>query len=137
MTSTATSYSHDTVAIGHRHAIRWLLLTARQNDPVGFARGELRDRVFKRDEDRCLRCGATDDLQVDHVWPHSLGGPTKLANLQTLCGRCNRLKGRTGRDYRSRRRERPTRPLRLRSTAHPVLSASFRAKAPARSVEER
>jgi 5-methylcytosine-specific restriction endonuclease McrA len=119
VTSTANSYSQDTVATGHRHAVRWLVLTARHNDPLGFARGELRDRVFKRDEERCLRCGAADDLQVDHVWPHSLGGPTKLSNLQTFCGRCNRLKGRTGRDYRPRRRERPALWLRVRSDGPP------------------
>lgn len=45
-------------------------------------------------EPRCAfpSCARTDDLQQDHVWPRSLGGPDKPWNLQNLCGAHNRMK---------------------------------------------
>ena len=56
----------------------------------------LRYKVFKRDGYRCRICGATAadgvKLEVDHIYPVSLGGKTELSNLQTLCYRCNRGK---------------------------------------------
>lgn len=53
----------------------------------------VRQFVFDRDGHACLRCGATDSLTLDHVFPWSLGGPDTVDNLQTLCGRCNSSKG--------------------------------------------
>jgi 5-methylcytosine-specific restriction endonuclease McrA len=46
---------------------------------------ELRRAVFERDAYRCRECGTHLDLTVDHIYPESLGGPTTLENLQTLC----------------------------------------------------
>jgi hypothetical protein len=37
-------------------------------------------------------CGSVEDLQEDHVWPQSLGGPDYAWNRQLLCGRHNRMK---------------------------------------------
>jgi hypothetical protein len=49
--------------------------------------------ILRRDG-KCLRCGATTNLQVDHIWPLFLWGKTEWNNLQTLCGRpCNQWKG--------------------------------------------
>jgi hypothetical protein len=67
-------------------------------DAVAPARREpipraLRLAVFERDGGRCADCGATFELQFDHVIPVSLGGATTAANLQVLCGDCNRRKG--------------------------------------------
>ena len=45
----------------------------------------LRAAVLARDGGKCLRCGATADLHVDHIVPVSLGGRTVFENLQTLC----------------------------------------------------
>jgi 5-methylcytosine-specific restriction endonuclease McrA len=54
----------------------------------------LRAAVLDRDGHTCRRCGATDDLEIDHIYPWSLGGSfDDPANLQTLCGTCNRRKG--------------------------------------------
>lgn len=53
----------------------------------------LRWQVFERDNFTCQHCGARRYLEVDHIIPESKGGPTTLANFQTLCGDCNRKKG--------------------------------------------
>lgn len=49
----------------------------------------LRDTIFARDNNKCLRCGATEDLTVDHIFPRSIGGTHAPANLRTLCRACN------------------------------------------------
>ena len=38
------------------------------------------------------RCRETDALQADHVYPHSRGGATDVANGQVLCRRHNKQK---------------------------------------------
>jgi 5-methylcytosine-specific restriction endonuclease McrA len=52
----------------------------------------LREAVLARD-DRCVYCGATADLHLDHVHPFSRGGTTTADNLQVLCASCNIRKG--------------------------------------------
>jgi hypothetical protein len=49
--------------------------------------------VLERDGHRCLACGATTRLHVDHIKPVSRGGRNDLDNLQTLCVTCNARKG--------------------------------------------
>jgi 5-methylcytosine-specific restriction endonuclease McrA len=53
---------------------------------------DLRRAVFERDGGQCVECGATFDIQYDHVLPVALGGATTLENLQLLCAGCNQLK---------------------------------------------
>jgi hypothetical protein len=46
--------------------------------------------VWKRDEGKCVKCGATEDLHFDHIIPWSKGGSSNTAeNIQLLCGRHN------------------------------------------------
>jgi hypothetical protein len=54
---------------------------------------EVKRMVFERDGGQCVRCGATFELQYDHVLPVALGGANSVQNLQLLCGQCNREKG--------------------------------------------
>jgi 5-methylcytosine-specific restriction endonuclease McrA len=42
---------------------------------------------------RCLRCGSSGDLTVDHIVPLSLGGANTIENVQPLCSACNGIKG--------------------------------------------
>lgn len=56
----------------------------------GAARSSTPDRIKKRDGNRCVRCGATDRLQVHHVIPVSAGGSHDDSNLVTLCNNCHR-----------------------------------------------
>ena len=61
---------------------------------------EARRLVLERDGRRCLRCGATERLHLDHVIPWSQGGADHVDNLQTLCEACNGLKRTRSLDYR-------------------------------------
>jgi hypothetical protein len=53
----------------------------------------VRKRIFKRDGNRCLYCGSTDNLSIDHVVAVVNGGGNEDENLQTLCKKCNSSKG--------------------------------------------
>jgi hypothetical protein len=54
---------------------------------------KLKAEVFARDGHACKHCGATENLQADHVVPRCRGGETVIENLQTLCLTCNVRKG--------------------------------------------
>lgn len=46
--------------------------------------------VWKRDQGRCVNCGATTELHFDHILPFSKGGTSDTAeNIQLLCMRHN------------------------------------------------
>jgi len=49
---------------------------------------------------KCLACGSTEHLTVDHVIPLSQGGTNTKDNLQPLCLACNCSKGVKTIDYR-------------------------------------
>ncbi len=40
----------------------------------------------------CARCGSSENLEMDHIFPVKLGAPTSLWNVQPLCRKCNRSK---------------------------------------------
>jgi HNH endonuclease len=48
--------------------------------------------VMRRDMGRCRSCGSGTDIQFDHIYPWSAGGPSTVDNIQLLCGTCNRRK---------------------------------------------
>lgn len=52
-----------------------------------------RRRILARDGRVCRQCGATSDLQIDHIEPWILGGSDADSNLQVLCRKCNMAKG--------------------------------------------
>ena len=50
---------------------------------------EVVDAVWNRDSGKCVYCGATENLHLDHIIPFSKGGDTSVENLQLLCQKCN------------------------------------------------
>jgi hypothetical protein len=65
---------------------------------------KIRFEVFKRDSFRCVYCGRSAPeviLHIDHVQPHSKGGPDDIFNYVTACEDCNRGKGATPLDDNS------------------------------------
>jgi hypothetical protein len=52
-----------------------------------------RNRILNRDGRKCVICGSTKNLHVDHIIPRSKGGDSRDSNLQTLCRKCNLEKG--------------------------------------------
>lgn len=47
-------------------------------------------KVWKRDNGKCVECSATDELHFDHILPYSKGGTSlKPENVQLLCARHN------------------------------------------------
>lgn len=50
---------------------------------------------------KCLQCGTSDDLQLDHVIPLARGGRHDYDNVQVLCGTHNLAKMTSQTDYRA------------------------------------
>lgn len=53
---------------------------------------EVKAQVKRRDGNRCLACGASKFLQVDHIVSWHEGGSNDIDNLQTICKVCNNKK---------------------------------------------
>ncbi len=62
------------------------------NQSERYIPSSVKQRVWRRDGGRCVRCCASTDLEFDHVIPVSKGGSSTENNLQILCARCNRNK---------------------------------------------
>lgn len=76
----------------------WVLYVRNRQRYTRFKRrapipAALRAAVYERDGHKCVRCGATEDLALDHVYPWSKGGEDTFDNLQTMCRPCNTRKG--------------------------------------------
>ena len=55
-----------------------------------FLWNDFREKALKRDGHKCVKCGDTYGLVVDHIVAIALGGEEfDLNNLQTLCHDCN------------------------------------------------
>jgi len=52
----------------------------------------VKDKVWNRDGGKCVECGSNEDIEFDHIIPHSKGGANTYRNIQLLCEPCNRSK---------------------------------------------
>lgn len=74
--------------------------TIAQNVQKLFSWGFIRDIVAARDEE-CVRCGSSDEYEIDHIVPVSNGGhPFDPENMQRLCVPCHEEKGLDEADFR-------------------------------------
>ena len=53
---------------------------------------KVKDKVWNRDGGKCVECGSNENLEFDHIIPHSKGGANTYRNIQLLCEPCNRSK---------------------------------------------
>ncbi len=53
---------------------------------------KVKDLVWNRDGGECVECGSNENLEFDHIIPHSKGGANTYRNIQLLCEPCNRSK---------------------------------------------
>jgi 5-methylcytosine-specific restriction endonuclease McrA len=61
-----------------------------RNEANNYIKREaVREFVFARDNYKCVYCGSSEDLQVDHIVSIYQGGENTTENLQTLCKPCN------------------------------------------------
>jgi 5-methylcytosine-specific restriction endonuclease McrA len=58
------------------------------------------NEIKARYNHRCLACGSSASLTIDHVVPISKGGLNTMVNVQPLCGTCNSSKATKTIDYR-------------------------------------
>ena len=52
----------------------------------------VKDKVWNRDNGKCVECGSNEKLEFDHIIPVSKGGSNTYRNIQLLCEPCNRSK---------------------------------------------
>lgn len=71
-----------------------------RNNGGSFTTSEWTD-LCNRFQNKCVCCGASAKLTVDHVIPLALGGSNNIDNIQPLCFHCNARKHTTIIDYRS------------------------------------
>jgi 5-methylcytosine-specific restriction endonuclease McrA len=72
--------------------------------PIMSITNSKRRKVYKRDGNKCCKCGTTKNLTVDHIVPLCRGGHNGMTNMQTLCEKCNLQKGDRIKLYNNRRR---------------------------------
>lgn len=83
-------------------------------NPSRGAPHKLRKAAKQRDGHKCVKCGNTNNLEVDHILNTAQGGTHTLNNLQTLCHTCHKQKTRQemsqGHKQRANRAKYPTQP---------------------------
>ena len=53
------------------------------------SQAEVKRQVWLRDKGKCSNCHSTYALEIDHVRPRAVGGPSTLENTRLLCRACN------------------------------------------------
>jgi len=61
-------------------------------DPQRDFTKKQRKQIFDNDNHKCVKCGAEERLEADHIEPWEKGGRTDVSNGQTLCKPCNASK---------------------------------------------
>ena len=72
----------------------------RRNASVFISKTSTREEVFNLYGHKCLCCGATENITIDHVISVKNGGVNEIKNMQPLCKSCNSRKSSKNTDYR-------------------------------------
>ena len=75
-------------------AMSKLLELYRHKRMTGLAWQMVRECVLARDGHRCVACGSSGPLEVDHIVPLAFGGGHAHHNLRTLCRPCHQARTR-------------------------------------------
>jgi len=59
---------------------------------VRYIPSYVKQKVWVRDEGKCVICGSRKNLEYDHDIPVSKGGSNSVNNIRLLCKDCNRKK---------------------------------------------
>lgn len=99
-------WSYANLAMAHDGITRGLLtydktsFIIRMRMYKGLLSGKMQIGSFFKDERwkmengaRCVYCGSTENLSVDHILPRIKGGADDVENLVCCCKSCNRFKG--------------------------------------------
>ena len=71
-----------------------------------------RRAIHERDGYKCVYCGSTRQLTIDHLIPSSRGGDNSWKNLVSCCSQCNTKKGnRTPEEAKMKMRVTPYQPM--------------------------
>lgn len=62
-----------------------------------------KEQVKQRDRNRCVICGSTIKLEVDHMRALENGGTNDISNLATLCDECHKIKTKYDNSLRRKR----------------------------------
>jgi 5-methylcytosine-specific restriction endonuclease McrA len=76
-----------TVQKNHKYQLR--------NPKAGKIDREAWNEKLKSCGGKCMDCGTTEDITIDHIIPLSTGGSNHITNLQPLCRACNSRKNNT------------------------------------------
>lgn len=63
-------------------------------------KSDVKSAIFQKYGERCLCCGSSENIVLDHVIPIYNNGKNEIDNLQPLCQMCNSRKGSKIIDYR-------------------------------------
>lgn len=77
----------------NRAAKARLLQKRRAAEKVGTLTATQWLRILDKHGRRCVLCGSTERLEIDHIVPLSKGGEHAESNVQPLCRGCNARKG--------------------------------------------
>lgn len=64
-------------------------VTLKKIDPTNSNSIAIKQRVWKRANGACEKCGSEFGLEIDHVVPLAKGGSNDFSNLRLLCKSCN------------------------------------------------
>ena len=74
-------------------AVHWQKRKARKLGAGGSFTAEEFQALCEKAGNRCLCCGSSGPLTIDHIVPLSRGGSNNIENIQPLCQSCNSSKG--------------------------------------------